>query len=130
MALVIRAKKVDGKIAQKDLEALKNVMESAERMGFSTDFTDDPGVNVILSSGPSYRNALLGKLPDHLRITAEQIVNQGPSTAQQVCDYTKRARAVESGYLNQLEVMGLLKKERKGRKAYYSINPTSPMLQI
>ena len=34
---------------------------------------------------------------------------------------TNRARAVESAYLNQLVIMGYLKKERKGRKAYFFI---------
>jgi predicted transcriptional regulator len=38
-----------------------------------------------------------------------------------VADQTKRARAVESGYLNQLVLMGYVKKERRGRKAYFYV---------
>ena len=58
-------------------------------------------------------------LPDHLRKTAMTICRCGRATAEEVAQQTKRARAVESAYLNQLVIMGYLKKERKGRKAYF-----------
>lgn len=60
-------------------------------------------------------------LPDHLRKTAVTICKLGRATAEEVSEQTKRARAVESGYLNQLVLMGYLKKERKGRKAYFFV---------
>lgn len=60
-------------------------------------------------------------LPDHLRKTAVAICKLGHATAEEVSEQTKRARAVESGYLNQLVLMGYLKKERKGRKAYFFV---------
>ncbi|MFP3985889.1 MAG: transcriptional regulator [Candidatus Bathyarchaeia archaeon] len=60
-------------------------------------------------------------LPDHLRKTAVTICKLGRATADEVAEQTKRARAVESGYLNQLVLMGYLKKERKGRKAYFFV---------
>lgn len=60
-------------------------------------------------------------LPDHLRKTAVTICKLGRATAQEVAEQTKRARAVESGYLNQLVLMSYLKKERKGRKAYFFV---------
>jgi response regulator of citrate/malate metabolism len=60
-------------------------------------------------------------LPDHLRKTAVTISRLDQATAEQVAEQTKRARAVESGYLNQLVIMGYLKKERRGRKAYFFI---------
>ncbi len=60
-------------------------------------------------------------LPDHLRKTAITICKLGHATAEEVAEQTKRARAVESGYLNQLVLMGYLKKERKGRKAYFFV---------
>ncbi|MCW3981569.1 MAG: transcriptional regulator [Candidatus Bathyarchaeota archaeon] len=60
-------------------------------------------------------------LPDHLRKTAVAICKLGRATAEEVAEQTKRARAVESGYLNQLVLMGYLKKERKGRKAYFFV---------
>ena len=43
----------------------------------------------------------------------------GRATAEEISEQTARARAVESAYLNQLVIMGYLKKERKGRKAYF-----------
>ena len=58
-------------------------------------------------------------LPDHLRKTAMTICRCGRATAEDVHQQTTRARAVESAYLNQLVIMGYLKKERKGRKAYF-----------
>ena len=60
-------------------------------------------------------------LPDHLRKTAVTLCKLGQATAEEVAEQTKRARAVESGYLNQLVLMGYLKKERKGRKAYFYV---------
>ncbi len=60
-------------------------------------------------------------LPDHLRKTAVTICKLGHATAEDVAEQTKRARAVESGYLNQLVLMGYLKKERRGRKAYFFV---------
>jgi hypothetical protein len=58
-------------------------------------------------------------MPDHLRKTAMTICRCGRATAEDVAQQTTRARAVESAYLNQLVIMGYLKKERKGRKAYF-----------
>ena len=61
-------------------------------------------------------------MPDHLRKTAMAICRCGRATAEETAEQTRRARAVESAYLNQLVIMGHLKKERKGRKAYFYID--------
>ena len=61
-------------------------------------------------------------MPDHLRKTAMTICRCVRATAEEISQQTKRARAVESSYLNQLVIMGYLKKERKGRKAYFFID--------
>jgi ArsR family transcriptional regulator, lead/cadmium/zinc/bismuth-responsive transcriptional repressor len=61
-------------------------------------------------------------MPDHLRKTAMVICRCSRATAEEIAEQTKRARAVESAYLNQLVIMGYLKKERKGRKAYFFID--------
>lgn len=61
-------------------------------------------------------------LPDHLRKTAVTLCKLEKATADEVAGQTRRARAVESGYLNQLVVMGYLKKERNGRKAYFFVD--------
>jgi len=60
-------------------------------------------------------------LPDHLRKTAVTLCKLDQATADEVSVQTKRARAVESGYLNQLVLMGYVKKERRGRKAYFYV---------
>ncbi|UCF58808.1 MAG: transcriptional regulator [Candidatus Bathyarchaeota archaeon] len=60
-------------------------------------------------------------LPDHLRKTAVTLCKLGQATAEEIAEQTRRARAVESGYLNQLVLMGFLKKERRGRKAYFYV---------
>ena len=65
-------------------------------------------------------------LPDHLRKTAVTLCNLGQATAEEIAEQTKRARAVESGYLNQLVLMGYLKKERRGRKAYFYVEKEDP----
>jgi hypothetical protein len=60
-------------------------------------------------------------LPDHLRKTATVTSSLGKATADEIAEFTERARAVESGYLNQLVRMGYLKKERIGRKVIFSV---------
>jgi hypothetical protein len=60
-------------------------------------------------------------LPDHLRKTASIVCDRGRATAREVSDRTQRSRAVESGYLNQLVRMGYLKKDRGGRRVYFSV---------
>jgi hypothetical protein len=61
-------------------------------------------------------------MPDHLRKTAMAICRCSRATAEEIAAQTSRARAVESAYLNQLVIMGYLKKERKGRKAYFFVD--------
>lgn len=64
-------------------------------------------------------------MPDHLRKTAMTVCRLGRATADETAEQTHRARAVESAYLNQLVIMGYLKKERKGRKAYFFVERES-----
>jgi ArsR family transcriptional regulator, lead/cadmium/zinc/bismuth-responsive transcriptional repressor len=61
-------------------------------------------------------------MPDHLRKTAMTICRSGRATAEEIAEQTTRARSVESAYLNQLVIMGYLKKERNGRKAYFYVD--------
>ncbi|UCG36620.1 MAG: transcriptional regulator [Candidatus Bathyarchaeota archaeon] len=78
--------------------------------------------NFVMQDLPEALDVMtLLSLPDHLRKTAVAICKLGRATAEEVSEHTKRARAVESGYLNQLVLMGYLKKERKGRKAYFFV---------
>jgi predicted transcriptional regulator len=58
-------------------------------------------------------------LPDHLRKTFVTVTSFKEATAAEVGEQTKRTRALESSYLNQLVMSGYLKKERIGRKVYF-----------
>jgi hypothetical protein len=64
---------------------------------------------------------VLLSVPDHIRKTINELTKLGRATADEVASHTKRARAVESAYLNQLVTMNYVFKERKGRKAYFSM---------
>lgn len=68
-----------------------------------------------------------GFLPDHLEKTKRAIIMLGYATASEVAKVTKRARAVESSYLCQLERMGILNVERVGRIKRFRI-VTKPLL--
>jgi hypothetical protein len=65
--------------------------------------------------------SLMMELPDHLRKTAIILTKLSRATAEDIARISKRARAVESAYLNSLCLMGWVKKERKGRKAFFWI---------
>ncbi len=64
-------------------------------------------------------------LPDHLRKTILILSRLDRATASQVSNESRRARAIESNYLNQLVVMGYIKKEREGRNVYFYIEHPS-----
>jgi DNA-binding transcriptional ArsR family regulator len=77
---------------------------------------------MILSSLPEQRSLVL--LPDHLRKTALELLKIGQGTASDVGRFTKRTRAVESGYLNQLERQGYVTSFRRGRHKVFSVPNT------
>jgi len=62
------------------------------------------------------------ELPKHLQTTVLTLLKLGHATATEVSETTDKARAVESAYLNQLVVMKIARKERKGRKAFFSVD--------
>jgi len=61
------------------------------------------------------------KLPDHLRLTYDTLLKLAVGDAQQVANLTRRARAVESAYLNQLVRMNVISAERHGRTKKFSV---------
>ena len=62
------------------------------------------------------------ELPKHLQTTVLTLLKLGQATATEISESTGKARAVESAYLNQLVVMKIARKERKGRKAFFSVD--------
>ena len=92
------------------MEVIIEIQKTGSQKGFSP-LIPDASLDVMT----------LLSMPDHLRKTAMTICRNGRATAEETASQTNRARAVESAYLNQLVIMGYLKKERKGRKAYFFI---------
>jgi hypothetical protein len=60
--------------------------------------------------------------PKHLQVTILTLVKIGSATAQEVSAVTGKERAVESSYLNQLVVMQIVHKERRERKAVFTVD--------
>jgi len=114
----------DEVIGKKPLFVLEKIKENLERLNEKIEIIielqkhDQKDSMHPLSDTPLDVMTLLA-MPDHLRKTAMSICRLGRATADEISQQTNRARAVESSYLNQLVLMGYLKKERKGRKAYF-----------
>jgi response regulator of citrate/malate metabolism len=115
-------RKFDGKSTQ----LLDKIRENLEKLNEKIDVMIEiqkHGQRELPENLPEALDVMtLLSLPDHLRKTAVTLCKLDKATADEVADQTKRARAVESGYLNQLVVMGYLKKERQGRKAYFYVD--------
>ena len=110
-------------LGKKPLQILEKIKENLERlnekMEVMIELQKHGRKDVLpLQDAPLDVMTLLS-MPDHLRKTAMTLCRLGRATAEEVAEQTSRARAVESAYLNQLVIMGYLKKERKGRKAYF-----------
>jgi response regulator of citrate/malate metabolism len=99
---------------------LEKIKESLDRLNDKIDVMIDIQRHYPAETIPDTLDVMtLLSLPDHLRKTAVTLCKLGEATAEEVAEQTRRARAVESSYLNQLVLMGYLKKERRGRKAYF-----------
>lgn len=112
-------------LGRKPLKVLEKIKENLEKLNEKMEIMIElqkrgrKGVQP-LPDAPLDVMTLLS-MPDHLRKTAMTVCRLGRATADEVAQQTRRARAVESGYLNQLVVMSHLKKERVGRKAYFYV---------
>jgi ArsR family transcriptional regulator, lead/cadmium/zinc/bismuth-responsive transcriptional repressor len=117
-------------LTKKPLSVLERIEESLEKLNEKMEVMIELQKNGqgsgdqkagSMSPDASLDVMTLLSMPDHLRKTAMTICRNGRATAEEISEQTSRARAVESSYLNQLVIMGYLKKERKGRKAYFFI---------
>jgi hypothetical protein len=120
--------------SKKPLTILEKIEESLERlnekMEVMIEIQRNNGSDGNPKTAPFLPDASLDvmtllSMPDHLRKTAMTICRCGRATAEEISGQTTRARAVESAYLNQLVIMGYLKKQRKGRKAYFYVDRES-----
>ncbi len=113
-------------LGKKPVAILEKIRENLERLNEKIEVMielqkhDHKDVQQPLPDTPLDVMTLLS-MPDHLRKTAMTVCRCGRATADEISQQTTRARAVESAYLNQLVLMGYLKKERKGRKAYFYV---------
>jgi hypothetical protein len=113
-------------LGKRPLQVLEKIRENLERLNEKMEVMielqkhDHKDVGLPLTDAPLDVMTLLS-MPDHLRKTAMTLCRLGRATADEVAQQTQRARAVESAYLNQLVIMGHLKKERDGRKAYFYV---------
>jgi hypothetical protein len=106
-------KRIDNRLAELSKKhdlILDNLPSGKARQVEVADLEDSPLDVVTLLS-----------LPDHLRKTAMILCKEDEATAEQISKKTGRARAVESGYLNQLHTMGYVNKRRKGRDVYFHV---------
>jgi len=118
---------------KKPLNILEKIEENLEKLNEKMEVM----IEIQKNTGANNQKITLGlpdasldvmtllSMPDHLRKTAMTICRCGRATAEEISEQTQRARAVESAYLNQLVTMGYLKKERKGRKAYFYVDRES-----
>jgi hypothetical protein len=113
-------------LGKKPVAILEKIRENLERLNEKIEVMielqkhDHKDMQQPLPDTPLDVMTLLS-MPDHLRKTAMTVCRCGRATADEISQQTTRARAVESAYLNQLVLMGYLKKERKGRKAYFYV---------
>jgi ArsR family transcriptional regulator, lead/cadmium/zinc/bismuth-responsive transcriptional repressor len=61
------------------------------------------------------------RLQPRLQPTASALRQLRRGTAEDVSEVTRRGRAIESLYLNELVQIGIATKERSGRIAYFSL---------
>ena len=119
----------DQAITKRPLNILEKIEESLERLNDKMEVIieiqktgSDNQKSVPNLPDASLDVMTLLSMPDHLRKTAMAICRCTRATAEEIAQQTSRARAVESAYLNQLVIMGYLKKTRKGRKAYFYVD--------
>ncbi|MCW4005594.1 MAG: transcriptional regulator [Candidatus Bathyarchaeota archaeon] len=114
-------------MGKKPTVLLEKIKENLERLNEKIEVMielqrhDQVEVSSSLASDAPLDVMTLLSMPDHLRKTAMTVCRSGMATADEIAKQTSRARAVESAYLNQLVIMGYLKKERQGRKAYFYV---------
>ena len=113
-------------LGRKPLQVLEKIRENLERLNDKFEVMIELQKHGREDMLPPMADAPLDvmtllSMPDHLRKTAMTLCRMGRATADEISGQTKRARAVESAYLNQLVIMKYLKKERTGRKDYFYV---------
>lgn len=118
-------------LGKKPLHVLEKIRENLEKLNDKMEVMIELQKHGKKDLQPSLTDTPLDvmtllSMPDHLRKTAMTVCRLGRATADETAQQTHRARAVESAYLNQLVIMGYVKKERNGRKAYFYVERENP----
>ena len=93
----------------------KEILEKLSAGQKVQEVANDDGSSTNISVG------ILLKLPDHLRKTMIALSKLIEGRADEVANITCRARAIESGYLNQLVRLGYVKKVRRKHQIYFAV---------
>ncbi len=101
---------------------LEQIISLQKEMLQRLDKTEKPAEDMDNGGSSGLSVAVLLKLPDHLRKTMVALSKLIEGRADEVASITGRARAIESGYLNQLVRLGYVKKIRKKHQIYFAIN--------
>jgi len=111
-------------LIQEIIRLLLGIDEKLERISQTQDaLLDNLSESYLRTSKkpmPVDVNTLL-KLPDHLRLSLQKLMELKSATAEEVAAETGRTRAAESDYMHQVLKMGYLKKERRGRTVFFSV---------
>lgn len=99
----------------------KEILEKLEKHGSGSGSGSGSGDSAFDGTGSGLSVGTLLKLPDHLRKTMISLSKLIEGRADEVANMTGRARAIESGYLNQLVRLGYVKKVRKKHQIYFAV---------
>ncbi len=111
---------LENEILEEILYNLREISVKLDRLLPKEEVSPFPSENTNVNN--SLDVMMLLSLPDHLRTTATTLFEIGPATAEDIAEITRKERAVESNYLNQLVRMEHVEKYREGRKVYFHIN--------
>jgi len=78
-------------------------------------------VELRSSSPVDDKMAMFLTVPDSIRKSLLAVSTLGSCTADEVSEITGRHRSIENKYLNELYRSGWLKRDRKGKRIFYSL---------
>lgn len=102
---------------RKRLARIEERLDLLERLLARAGMLDERSTLRELS--PSIKDLL--NLPDTLRRTLLALQSLGEATSEEVAEKTGRTRSIETVYLNQLNRLKYVARNRRGRKVYYTV---------
>ena len=102
-------------------DVLERLRKIEERLAFLESVISKTSPEYDKESTSSVNVDDLLSLPSSLQKTLVTIEELKEATASDVAEITERSRSVETIYLNQLDRMGLLTRQRKGHRVYFKV---------